>query len=253
MIKKIYKKLLPEKIRIKIRLFSQKIISPLYSGNKYYCNCCDRSFKKFLAHGNKIRPNAKCPYCQSLERVRLLDYYLMNEVKFYQYQGINVLHFAPEACLFKKFSKLNINYFDCDANPANARTVIDITNIGFGTDYFDIIICSHVLGHVPDEKKAISEMYRVLKPGGIALVMTLINPNSQSTLEDPSIQHPDDRLRFYGESDLCRLHGLDFEKRLSIHGFDVNVIDYRENFSKEQLIRFSLGNGERELIFRCEK
>jgi len=253
MIKSTYKRLISEKQRISIRLFISRLISPFYFGNNYYCTCCNKSFRKFKSKGNIKRANAECPYCQSLERVRLLDYYLDRELGSYKSKGIKVLHFAPEKSLFDKFSKLDIEYIDGDINANYARNIIDITNIGYEDNYFDLIICSHVLGHVPDEKKAISEMYRVLKPGCEALVLTLINQNSNKTIENSDIITPADRLKTYGEPDLCRLHGLDFENRLSQGGFNVTKIDYRNNFSTNEKNRFSLGNGEREIIFKCEK
>lgn len=253
MIKRIYKSITPEIFRIKLRLLVLKLLSTFYYGEKYYCNCCGKSFRKFLSKGNIKRLNAECPSCHSLERVRLLDYYLDRELNIYKTKGIKVLHFAPEKCLFDKFNKLDIDYIDGDINANYARNIIDITNIGYENNYFDLIICSHVLGHVPDEKKAISEMYRVLKPGGEALVLTLINQNSYKTIENSDIITPADRLKTYGEPDLCRLHGLDFESRLSQGGFNVSKIDYRNNFSKNEKIRFSLGNGAREIIFKCEK
>ncbi len=253
MIKRIYKNLIPEKQRIDLRLFVLKLISPFYSGTTYYCTCCNKSFRKFKPKGNIKRENAECPYCQSLERVRLLDYYLQNEIHLYERKGLKLLHFAPEKCLFDKFNKLDIEYIDGDINANFARNIIDITNIGFNDNYFDLIICLHVLGHVPDEKKAITEMYRVLKPGGTALVLSLISTSNSHTIEDPNITSAVDKLKTYGEPDLCRLHGQDFAERLSAGGFQVTKIDYRVHFSEQDRIRFGLGNGEREIIYKCEK
>jgi hypothetical protein len=106
---------------------------------------------------------------------------------------------------------------------------------------------------VPDEPKAIKELIRVLKNDGTALMMALINLKTQDTFEDSKIISAEDRLTFYGEPDLCRLHGLDFGKRLENQGFAVSCIDYREELPKEILSRNSLGDGQRELIFKCNK
>jgi SAM-dependent methyltransferase len=250
---KTYKKFIPEKTRINLRLSFLKIFSVFYVGNNYYCNCCNKSFRKFIRKGNIKRLNVRCPYCNSLERTRLLNYYLKNETNIFVEKNLNVLHFAPEDCLFEQLTKLDINYIDGDINQAYARNIIDITNIEYESNYFDLIICSHVLGHVPNEEKAISEMLRVLKPNGIALIMTLINLNSQETYEDSNIILAKDKLNAYGEHNLERLHGMDFKERISRMGFNVEVIDYREKFSDTEQIKFSLGNGERELIFKCTK
>lgn len=253
MIHTIYKKLIPEKLRINFRRNVGKLIYPIYFGNKYHCNCCGKRSRKFLAKGNIRRLNAQCPFCQSLERTRLLDFYLQEELKLYTQKGINLLHIAPEDCLYRKISKLDINYIDGDINPAYARHKIDITQIEFKDDFFDIIICSHVLGHIPDEAKAIRELRRVLKPTGVAIIMTVIKRTSPTTFENKHIKTPQKRLTFFGEPDLCRLHGLDFKDRLARQGFKVEEIDYRNRLPQEVTAFNNLGNGDRELIFLSTK
>jgi len=250
MIKKIYKQLVPEKVRNEIRFGLQKLVSPIYYGNQNTCNCCNKSFRKFLPKGNIKRDNAKCPNCGSLERTRLLHLYLKNETDIFN-KPLKVLHFAPERCIFNILKELDIEYIDGDIDPANARNSIDITNIQYPDAYFNLIICSHVLGHVQDEAKAIRELKRVLKNDGIALIMTLINVDAQETFEDKTIVSAKERLRQYGESNLLRLHGLDFADRLRMHGFIVECIDYTKQLSQEICIRNSLGDGRRELIFKC--
>jgi hypothetical protein len=83
--------------------------------------------------------------------------------------------------------------------------------------------------------------------------MTLIDLNNPNTFEDLSIKTPEERLKNYGEPDLCRLHGLDFGERIAQQGFFVEKIDYRLMVPEETFKLNSLGNGERELIFRCSK
>src|SRR5690606_7865707 len=96
------------------------------------------------------------------------------------------------------------NYVSADINPAFADVVVDIQAIPFEENSFDLIICSHVLGHIPDEKKAIDEMYRVLKPGGSALILTVLDFN-RKTYENSEIKTPEERLHHFGEPDLLRL------------------------------------------------
>lgn len=252
MIKALYKHLLPEKQRVTLRQNLRKMASPLYAGKRFYCNCCGKGFRKFLPKGNVKRLNAVCPYCGSLERTRLLHLYLQNETSLFS-ESIKVLHFAPEPCLYDTLSKLSITYIDADINPALAKHVVDITDIPYPDHHFDLIICSHVLGHVPDEAKAIQELRRVLAPQGTALILTLLNPGMAHTYEDAGITTPEQRLKHFGEADLCRLHGQDFGSRLQSQGFTVERIDYRQHLPQELVIRNSLGNGEREIIFRCNK
>ncbi len=252
MIKQLYKQFVSERTRNNVRIRLRKAVSPFYSGDKYFCNCCDRSFRKFLSKGNVKRSNAQCPNCGSLERTRILNFYLENETSLFK-NDLKVLHVAPEDCLFKILKKLDIEYVDGDINEANATHLIDLTEIPYSDNYFDLIICSHVLGHIPDEARAIREMKRVLKEDGTALVMTLIDLNSEITFEDKSVNSDQQRLLKYGESDLCRLHGLDFDQRLKSEGFKVEKINYTEKLPKEYAERYQLGDGSRELIFRCTK
>lgn len=252
MIKTFVKSIIPEKFRFKTRLFVNRQKSVVYFGNKFYCICCDKSFRKFLPHGNITRENARCPYCGSLERTRLLQLYLESETDIFE-ANKRVLHFAPEQMLEKRFSRINPEYISADINPALADVIVDITQIQYPDNYFDYVICSHVLGHVPNETKAVDEIKRVLKFGGRALILTLISNDHEDTFEDNSIVSSEDRLKKYSEFDLVRLHGKDFKKRLTREGFIIHTIDYRLKFTKEEREKYSLGNGERELIFDCLK
>ena len=255
MVKKLYKKIFSEKKRIKIRLLYNKITSLFYAGNKFSCNCCGKSFRKFKPKGNSLvqRENAICPYCGSVERTRTLFFYLKNETNILT-TNVKLLHFAPEYCLmpiFKSAKKLEL--ITADINPNYADYKVDITNIPFPDNSFDYIICSHVLGHVFDEKKAIEEMKRVLKKHGTAFIMTLINPDNPETFENLEIDTPEKRLQYYSEPDLLRLHGRDFKQRLSSTGFLVTEIDYRFKQGTEIYEKYALGDGRREIIFKCTK
>lgn len=252
MIKKLAKKVLSGKTRLDIRLWANKLKSPIYFGSRYYCNCCGKSFRKFLTRGVIPRPNAECPYCGCFERTRLLHLFLINETTLFT-SKLKVLHIAPERCLYNQLKNLDIEYIDGDLNPAFATYQIDVTDIQFPDNTFDLIICSHVLGHVPDEPKAIAELFRVLKPGGQALIMTLLNSDNANTFEDAGIVSIEDRIKFYGEPDLCRLHGADFGKRLEVPGFKVEAIDYRQQLNLQILERGLFGDGKREIIFKCTK
>ncbi len=252
MIKSTYKKVFSAKSRLNFHFIYNKLRGPFYYGNNYHCNCCNHNFSTFIPKGRILRNNAECPNCGSLERTRLLMLYLQNNTDIFS-KSLKVLHIAPEKCLNKVFKKLNIEYIDGDLDPLMATHIVDVTDIQYPTNYFDIIICSHVLGHVPDEPKAISELHRVLSSNGIALIMTLINPKNASTFEDKNIISVSDRATNYGEPDLCRLHGLDFKVRLANNGFKVEVIDYRNDIDTTLAQKLSVGDGDRELIFRCSK
>lgn len=167
---------------------------------------------------------------------------------------MTVLHVSAERCLSKHLRRLKeITYVDADINPAIARHTMDIMNIPFRNNSFDLVICCHVLGHVANDACAIRELLRILRPGGIAIFMTVLNPHSSITIENTLIATPEARLQHYGEPDLHRLYGNDFPKRLEEGGFHVQIIDYRQVLGSRLSHRYSLGKGDRELIFRCHK
>jgi SAM-dependent methyltransferase len=255
MIKKIYQLLFTEKQRINNRLLLNKTVSVFYKGNTYYCNCCGKSFRKFKSKGTVLtkRENAECPYCGSLERVRNLLFYIKNETGLLTGK-VRLLHFAPEWCLAPVLRKnVNLDYIAADINPNLADYRVDIMDIPFPGESFDYIICFHVLGHVPDEKKAIEEMFRVLKSTGTALIGTIIDLNNPHTFETNEADTSQKRLQYYSEPDLLRLHGTDFNRRLMQGGFKVEVIDYPSILGEEMKRKYALGDGKRELIFKCTK
>lgn len=249
-IKWIYKKFLTERTRILIRTLIIKCKYPFYLGNNFLCPICNKSFRRFLSKGS--RTNATCPFCLSLERNRVLFFYLQKELKLFQKSNCTLLHFAPEPCLKNEIKKSKIDYYDGDINPSYATHVLDITNINFSNDHFDYIICSHVLAHVPNQSLALNELYRVLKPNGILILMTYIQPEIKCNSVHEVLNYDEIKLIF-GQSDVYHLHGSDFGQLLVTHNFKVNEIDYRLNFSTFDQVKFVLGNGLREKLFVCTK
>jgi SAM-dependent methyltransferase len=253
MLKKIYKTIFTERQRNDFYYFLFQFRALRYQGNAVKCNCCENEFSMFLAYGNEKRENAACPKCNALERNRVLWMYLEKELTI-RHKNWRVLHFAPERTLEKKLKSLsNLTYFGVDINPQLADYQVDIIDIPYKENTFDLIICSHVLGHVPDEAKAIQELKRVLAPSGLAIILTVININNKDTYENPNVKTPLERLAHYGEDDLLRLHGMDFGQRLANQGFQVERLDYRLTFSEADQQRFGLGRGEREVLYLCKK
>ncbi len=251
-IRSFIKRITNKSFRLRIRYSYNYCRGYFYYGKEYYCVCCDRFFKKFLPFGNIERKNAKCPNCESLERTRVLQYYLKDNTDIFN-RDKYILHFAPERMLSKNLKKASENYISVDIEKGAADRVEDIQNLGFKNSTFDYIICSCVLGHVEDEDKAINEIYRVLKVGGKAFILTVIDLKNPFTFENVNIVSETERLKFYGEKDLLRLHGKDFFNRLRRSNSSVKEIDFAQTFNLSDRNRFSLGNGERELIFEIEK
>ena len=199
-----------------------------YVGENVNCPICKSSFRIFASFGNPIRENAKCPKCDSSERLRLMWLYLHQKTDlFTNTTQKKILHFAPEKSLFCEFLKLPyVDYVPCDLFPTkyvygrNVKvTKVDITNIPFENNTFDIILCSHVLEHIPDDALAMSELYRVLKPGGWGIFQVPIDYSREKTYEDFSITTPEGRQKAFGQHDHVRWYGKDYINRLRKSGF----------------------------------
>ena len=138
------------------------------------------------------------------------------------------MHFAPEPIFRDLFLRSESNYYDADLKSNLARYKVDITNINFNNNFFDYIFCTHVLEHVLDDKKAMSELYGVLKPGGTAYLCV---PLTDNFVEDFSIQDEDKRELMYGDKDHVRYYNLDvFTRRLSNAGFDTSMTSHTSDF-----------------------
>ena len=189
---------------------------PNYFGTRRYCNICGFRFKQFAVF---MKREARCPLCGSLECHRHIYVYLQALYPFLD--GKRVLHFAPEPIFKEILSGSGAEYYDVDLNPWKATYKCDITNIGFENDYFDFILCNHVLEHIVDDNKAMSELYRVLKPGGVALLTV---PFAKELYEDDSIVEPERRAEHFGQWDHVRKYNLEaFVERLEKAGFSVTV------------------------------
>jgi SAM-dependent methyltransferase len=219
------------------------------------CPCCGWSGPEFLPAGVIPRSNAQCPQCKSRERHRAMMLYLRDRTNIFGGDEVRVLHFAPETALKSEFrSHLNINYVTTALASSGASIRMDITDILFRDDTFDFVLCSHVLEHVPDDRKAMLELHRVLKPGGVALVLVPMFLDLEETLEDPNITTPKERARMFGQHDHVRRPGRDYPDRLREVGFAVQVVDLAAELGDEQSRLYALaGSGTRDLIFDCTK
>jgi SAM-dependent methyltransferase len=208
-------------------------------------------FLPFGAEGAPIRPNARCPRCQSLERHRLLWLYIQQRTDLLTAK-LSVLHFAPEYFFQRKFSALpNLRYVAADLNPTMGMVRMDVTEIPCADASFDVVLCNHVLEHIPDDRRAMREILRILKPGGWAILQTPFEPERENTYEDPSIVSPDERKRAFGQEDHVRVYGRDYQGRLEESGFLVTVDDFARNMDAALRTRFGLMPDED--VFLCRK
>lgn len=239
--------LLPGRVQLAAARLLRGVRSLFFRGDAVFCACCERSFSRFLTVGSPPRP-AGCPYCGARERQRLLFLYLRNETDCLT-RGRSILHFAPEDWAQQTFSSIEgARYVSADLFSPTAMVRADITNLDFDEDAFDLILCSHVLEHVPDDARAMREMLRVLKRGGMAIVQVPLDRTRAETYEDWSITAPAAREQAFGQSDHVRWYGRDFVARLRSAGFEVTAIPYAA-----QLDVHRLGLDPHEEIYRCVK
>jgi SAM-dependent methyltransferase len=223
-----------------------KILSIAYAGKAVVCPICDKSFRKFLPYGRMSqRSNALCPNCLSLERHRLIWLYLKDRSDFFT-KKLNVLHIAPEACFIKRFEKVHgENYITADIESPLAKVKMDIHAIPFPENKFDVVLCNHVLEHVRDDVRAISEIRRVLRPNGFAILQVpFFNPVPEVTYEDPSITDPKAREAAFGQDDHVRKYGKDYKDRIRQGGLVAVEDDFVSSFDSDSMFRYGLARGE---------
>lgn len=247
--KKIYKFLLnklPRPLLIRLSYIFKFFAPLLYKGNKVTCPVCERNFSKFLSYGSDIahRENVLCPYDLTLERHRLMWLYLKNESNFFT-ANLNVLHIAPEQCFYHRFkAQKNINYLTGDLVSPLADMHFDLHHIPLEDNRFDVVFCNHVLEHVDDAMQCMKEIFRVMKPGGWAILQVPQDFNREETYEDKSITSPEEREKHFWQKDHVRLFGKDYPEWLKRAGFDVQEFNPNTEFDVEFIERNRLMKSE---------
>lgn len=214
-----------------------------------YCPLCRRYERGFEPHGVVPRPDARCPHCGALERHRLIWLFMTSRTNLCDGRPKRMLHVAPEQAFEKPMSAVpGLDRLTADLAPG-AMVQMDLTDIHYPDATFDVIYCSHVLEHIPDDRRAMREMFRVLKPGGWAILQVPILRDV--TFEDPSVTDPAERLRLFGQDDHVRVYGLDYADRLRAAGFRLKVEDFGATLSARRRQLYGLMEGER--VYFCEK
>ena len=238
-----------------LQLFSHialKVVAVFYKGNKVECPVCDSHFSKFVPYGRVARANALCPNCLALERHRLMWLFLKQKTEFFQ-PGQEVLHIAPEICFIKRFEAIHGDrYITADLESPLAKVKMDIHEMPFKDNRFDVAFCNHVMEHVADDIQSMKEIYRVLKPGGWAIIqIPIFHPVPDVTFEDDTVTDPKEREKLFGQDDHVRLYGKDYPERLRQAGFTVVEDDFVNTLSKEDQAKFALPKDE--IIHFCKK
>lgn len=246
--KSLFKKIInlfPRTWLIRMSIWVRPVLVWFYKGDNFTDPIDGRNYKSFLPYGyEKQRQNVLSPGTLSLERHRLMWLYLQNETDFFSAK-LKVLHMAPEQSFYKRFRNLkNLDYTTCDLDSPIADVKADIQNLPFENDTFDVIFCNHVLEHVDDDKKALSELYRVMKPGGWGILQVPIRYQLKETFEDPTITDKKERIEKFGQYDHVRVYGTDYYETLKNAGFEVEKLNLSEKLSDEEIRRFALEKNE---------
>ncbi|WP_293870997.1 class I SAM-dependent methyltransferase [Flavobacterium sp.] len=269
--KKIFKFILntiPRPILIRLSIVIRPILAFVLKGNTFTDPIDGKSFRMFLPYGyGTQRNNVLSPSTLSLERHRLLWLYLLNETDFFQSELdsdspftknkriklrdtetssiLKVLHFAPEQEFYKRFKKqTNIDYTTTDLLSPLADVKADICNLPFEDNTYDIIFCNHVLEHIQDDTKAMKEMYRVLKPGGMGIFQIPQDLTRATTFSDDTIVDQKERTKIFGQYDHVRVYGRDYFDKLRSINFKVIEEDYTHKITPEVVVKYCLAKGE---------
>lgn len=233
--RRVVKAVVPPRYRWKLRAWGNRTA---HYGTRRYCPCCDSHLRRFSAFGVRPRPDALCPVCGALERHRLASLFFRSRDELLC--GLrSILHVAPEPPIARILrSSASEAYVSIDFSDDGAMVLADLTRMPFRSRSFDAVFCSHVLEHVPDDRRALEELYRILRPGGWALVQVPIS--GEATVEDPSITDPELRRRLFGQPDHVRVYGRDFRDRLEEASFAVSVERPHQGFDQASITRCGL-------------
>ena len=239
--------LVPRPVLQRVAEWIVPVVGLLYLGKGKQCPLCGCQRRKFLPYGYVTsRENALCPNCLSLERHRLLWLWLVRESDIGRGAMAlpKMLHIAPEVALMRKFRKMYAftpdRYVTADLESPLADMHFDVQQIPLEAESFDAIICNHIMEHVEDDHKALSELYRIMRRGGWGVILSPVELEREKTFEDDTITDPAERTRIFGQYDHRRIYGRDYAARLREAGFEVYDIDYKNELSKAEQELYAL-------------
>ncbi len=232
-----------QRVRYHILDFFARVVGIKYS---HECPVCAQPVRAFLP----FRSKRNCPFCGAHARHRLDWLFFQLKTDLFDGAPKKMLHFAPEPAFKDKWPQIpNLDYLSADLAEGRADVVVDITEIPYEDDTFDVIYCSHVLEHVLDDQKAMRELSRVMRPTGWAVLQVPIT--AERTFEDPTITDPQERERVFGQHDHVRRYGLDYVNRLEENGFRVTTYSAIDILgSEEQAERYAVTG---RIVFFCQR
>ena len=268
-IRSLVKQLVPERFRMlryslyeKARYYPEMVVR---LGNRLECPFCGWHFKRFKPAGfhypviiekqvigGHWHEDNVCPRCLSNARERLAYLYLKERTSVFE-KPARLLHIAPEPQLARTLKRSpNIKYVSADLFESGVMSRFDIQKTPFRDQTFDVVICNHVMEHVPDDSVAMAEVLRILKPGGWAMLQVPIALALDRTIEDPTATTDEQRIERFGQEDHVRLYSrADYIGRLQAAGFSVNPESYPVALGPDKVEKFGLV--EEEEVFFCSK
>ena len=264
--KTLLKSIVPERYHGKMKEAACRACTVLYAGDRYECPFCGRHFRRMIPRGLKHgvlfdkhvvgggwRRDAFCPGCSSYDRERLVYLFLKNKTSALT-AASKVLHIAPERVLEKLFRKVpGIDYTTGDLFSKVVDVKLDVTAIQFPDGTFDLTLCNHVMEHVPDDRRAMREIFRTLKPGGVAIIQTPVSTVLPATDEELADIPEAERVRRFGQKDHCRIYAQDYAQRLGSAGFAVETFRWRDEPEKFGGVENKFALNPEEVVFVCRK
>ena len=247
----------PRPVLQRLAGWSVPLMGLLYVGRGRTCPLCGLRRRRFLPYGYvTARSDALCPRCLSLERHRLLWLWLIRETRFADTAAVRprLLHIAPEVCLMRRLRQLYADapsrYVTADLESPLAEMHFDVQRIPLPDGSFDVVFCNHLLEHVADDRAALDELRRILRPGGWGVLLTPVDYSRGTTFEDDTVTDPDERTRLFGQYDHRRLYGRDYADRLRSAGFEAEEIDYAARLDASERRLYGLGTADRLYVIR---
>ena len=240
---------IPRPILQRVASWGVPMLGVWYAGRGRKCPICGKQVREFLPYGYGVsRRDALCPRCLALERHRLLWLYIERETELLKGYP-TMLHIAPEVALKRQFERHYgkehaDSYLTADLESPLAKLHFDVQQIPLDDASIDIVICNHILEHVEDDRKALHELHRILRPGGWGVVLVPQDLERDATFEDDTITSPEERARVFGQYDHRRIYGRDYDHRLEEAGFSVERITPSGLLSAEEMRLYATANDD---------
>lgn len=227
------------------------LVGLLYTGRGRRCPICGCRRRKFLPYGYVTsREDALCPRCLALERHRMIWLWLERHTELFECRP-RLLHIAPEVSLMRHFKRLyrgTDDYITADLESPLADVHFDVQHIPMAERSVDVVICNHLLEHVEDDRRALGELYRILRAGGWGIMLVPEDRGRATTFEDDTITDPEERTRLFGQYDHRRVYGRDYDERLRAAGFEVERIPFAETLTPEERRLYAVGEDDLVIV-----